>query len=597
MNRNELRKMYGATPESFTRRVAFALQKTEEKPMKHTARTILITAAIIALLTAVAYAAFSSQVTELFGTLYGDDTKSWLEEGSVATTDQTYTLGDIVYTLDEVVYRSNGLYGVGTIRAKEGSDVVIMMQDQLLSDPYGYDIHGGIGSPETAPEGAKTVAEVAQEKGGKILLASVRLNRIGVDGGELLTPDCAGYSWAQQRDGSYLYTFEVSGGVVVEEGTTYQIEMRSYFFDTDADGNSIQETKQDGNWIVEIQPEPISEQTEEPAAETTLTQTIDDVELIVPEEYGKTGTMSVFSAITRDFGENLTPELFNQSGIAETRESSLVYNDEAQLNWSPETLFYSEYKGTYNANYREPEREAVIVPLETLTHAAADLAGHVHSGWPETWEGIALDKTELNGITLDEAKAEVETLLEVLGVEGYTCDYALDMDVERIQSIGAQNNQRIEENEYSNAPILDYSLATQENEGFFLHYGNGVMTDGGQFDVRAYVTQNGVADLMLRDLYIKGDVVSTPETLVSPETVMAALPVEIANSRFSDMTLDHIICIELTYSPARAADKADGMVFTPAWYVVYQDNEAVKDGYTCYAIFNAVDGTLLASMF
>ena len=599
MNQNELRKMYGATPESFARRVSFALKKTEDKPVKHTMRTVLIAAAIVILLTAVAYAAFSSQVAELFGTFYGEDMKTWLEEGSVATTDdQSYTLGDLIYTVDEVVYRNNGLYGVGTIRPAESSNVVIICEDQLLTDPYGYDIHGAMGSPETAPADAKTIAEVAAEKGGKILLACVRVNRIGVDGGELLTLGSEGYSWVQQRDGSILFSFEVSDGVVIGEGSTYQIEMHSYFFDTDADGCLIQDTKQVGDWIIEIQPEPISEQTEEPVADVSaFTQTIGDVKLIVPDDYSQAYTMPVYSAVARDFGADLDTELFNRSGVAKTENYMITYTDEAQLSWSPEALFYDEYQGTYNGNYKDPESEPMILPMKTLSHAAADLAGHAYSAWPEAWEGISLSKTELAGITLDEAKAKLEALLKALNVEGYTCDYALDMDVERIQTMGETMNRMIEENRYWNSPIVDYSKVTAENEGFFLHYTNGVKSDGGLFDVFAYVTGQGVASLQVRDMYIRGDIKTTAETLVSPEVIMERLPAEIAESRFSDMTLDHVISMELSYAPARAADKANGMVFTPAWYVVYQDSDGVKDGFDSYAIFSAVDGTLLFAQF
>lgn len=595
MNQNKLQSMYGATPESFKHRVAFALKETEAKPVKHTLRTVLIAIAIIAILSATAYAMFSSQVAELFGTMYGEDTKEWLEEGSVAVTDdQSFTLGDLVYTVDEIVYRNNSLYGIGTIRASEGSDTVIICGDQLLSEPYGYDIHGAMGRPETAPDDAKTIAEVAQEKGGKILLACIRVNQIGVDGGELLTLGSAGYSWAQQRDVSILFSFEVSDGVAISEGVKYQIEMHSYFFDTDEDGYLIQETKQVGDWLIEIQPEPISEHTEEPAADTTApTLAIGDVKLIVPEDYSAQYTMPVYNAIARDFGENLNPELFNQSGIAKTEKTLITFNDEAQLDWSPETLFYSEYMGTYDGNYKLPETEPMLNPLKTLSHAAADLAGQAHSAWPEPWEGITLTKTELAGITLDGAKAKLEALLNTLGVEGYTCDYALDMDVARIQSMGATMNQMLQENQYWNSPIMDYSLVTQEDEGFYLHYTNGVKTDGDRFDVHAYVTGKGIADLKIRDLYVKGEVVSTPETLVSPESVMQRLGEEIADSRFTDMKLDHIISIELVYTPARAADKTDGMVLTPAWYVVYQDSDGAKHGFDMFAIFNAVDGETL----
>ena len=602
MNQNELQTMYGATPESFKHRVSFALKETEAKPVKHTLRTVFIATAIVLMLTAAAYAAFSSQVTELFGTMYGDDTKAWLEEGSVATTeDQSFTLGDLVYTVDEVVYRNNGLYGVGTIRAAEGSDVVIIGEDQLLSDPYGYDIHGAMGSPETAPDDAKTIAEVAQEKGGKVLLALVRVNRIGVDGGELLSLGSSGYSWAQQRDGSIRFSFEASDGVVIGEGSTYQIEMYSAFYETDADGYQIQETKQKANWLIEIQPEPISEQSKEPTADTTApTLAIGDVKLIVPDGYSQTYTMPVYSAAVRDFGADLKPELFNQSGIAKTESYLITYNDEAQLSWSPETLFYKEYKGTYNGNYKEPKSDPMVIPLKTLSHAASDLAGDVYSGWlneETSWEDITLNNTALSGITLDEAKAKVEAMLKALNVEGYACDYALDMDVERIRSMGETMNRLIEENQNWNPPIIDYSLVTEADEGFFLHYANGVDTGDGRFDLYAYVTSKGIVDFQLRDMYIQGDAAYTPATLVSPETVMARLAVEIADSRFSDMKLDHIISVELTYAPVRADNAADGMVFTPAWYVVYQDSDAVEDGYDCYAIFNAVDGTMIASMF
>ena len=81
--------------------------------MKHTMRTILITAIILLLLTAVAYAAFSSQVVEIFGKMYGNTMEEWLEQGDVATISQSLTLQNAVFSLDEVVYRENALYGVG----------------------------------------------------------------------------------------------------------------------------------------------------------------------------------------------------------------------------------------------------------------------------------------------------------------------------------------------------------------------------------------------------------------------------------------------------------------------------------------------------
>ena len=53
----------------------------------------------------------------------------------------------------------------------------------------------------------------------------------------------------------------------------------------------------------------------------------------------------------------------------------------------------------------------------------------------------------------------------------------------------------------------------------------------------------------------------------------------------------------LTYEAVRAENKADGMVFVPTWMILYQDTSAVRPGYSCYALINAVDGTLIDASF
>ena len=262
MRQEDLKKMYGSTPDSFSYRVAFALKETEEQPMtrKFTVRTVLITAAILVMLMAVAYAVFSSQVTEFFGRLYGNDMQEWLEEGDVATSGQAFTLDGVAFTLDEVVYRNNGLYGVGTIRAAEGSAVVIFPEDQKPSDPYGYDVYGISGSePEKAPDGTPTFADVAKEKSGKLLMVRALPDLIGVDGGELLMPNPIGYTLVPQRDGSVQYSFEVSDGSAIEEGETYTIQMWVSAWEFSADGKAFSERPNGANWTVEIMPEPMSD--------------------------------------------------------------------------------------------------------------------------------------------------------------------------------------------------------------------------------------------------------------------------------------------------------------------------------------------------
>ena len=61
------------------------------------------------------------------------------------------------------------------------------------------------------------------------------------------------------------------------------------------------------------------------------------------------------------------------------------------------------------------------------------------------------------------------------------------------------------------------------------------------------------------------------------------------------MTMKSFVSIELTYAPSRAANKEDGMVMTPAWFVTYFDREDAS--YEAFAVFDAVDGTLLSAIF
>ncbi len=459
MKPDDCKLMYGSTPESFRRRVACALRETEEKPMKRKYTAALVIAVVV-LLTAAAYAAFSSQVAEFFGKYYGKDMQTWLEQGDVATVGQAFTMDGVVFTVDEVVYRNNGLYGIGTIRPQEGGNVVIIAEDHLPDEPYGYDIYGEGGKPEQAPDGTPTIADVVREKGGRLLIVRTLPERIGVDGGDLLNLPCVGYTQMPQRDGSIQFSFEASDAVAVAQGDVYTISMWASVCEMTADGQALENTRHGETWTVEIEPTPMYGQ--EPDAEPEPAATAEpDVsaagkpEITVPQAYTNTGSLPVYAAVTRDFGMDLRPELFNQSGIAREDSYLITFKDEAQLSWAPEALFYEEYRGAYNANYKDPQMKESLIPLETIAHAASDLAGDVYSGWPDNgacWAGITLQKTALAGITLDEAKAKLEALLSALQVEGYTCDYALDMDVARIQTMGGQMNQMIQENEYCNPP-------------------------------------------------------------------------------------------------------------------------------------------------
>ena len=97
-----------------------------EEPVKKKVSLALVLCIVLALaLMGTAYALFSSKVAEFFGNYYGDDFGNWLAEGKVAGIGETVTLDGVDFTLDEVVYRNNGIYAVGTARVKDGKDVLI----------------------------------------------------------------------------------------------------------------------------------------------------------------------------------------------------------------------------------------------------------------------------------------------------------------------------------------------------------------------------------------------------------------------------------------------------------------------------------------
>ena len=328
-------------------------------------------------------------------------------------------------------------------------------------------------------------------------------------------------------------------------------------------------------------------------------------EIFVPEEYTQSGTLPIYRAAARDFGEDLRPELFNPSGIASRDVGQVVFADEAILDWAPEALSYQEYHGTFDVNAillgGDAPRAPDYTALPALSGAIAGLASWAYHGWPDTGTVYALDGDTLTHLTLADAQATLEALLAALGMTGYVCDYALDMSVARIMALGADMNARIAAGTFfTNVPPYDFAQATAEDEGFYLTYhkqgGAGDHGSAHRFSAHALVTRRGVVNLTVYDLYIPGDVYSTPQALVAPEQVLASLPGEMAASRFP-AELVSVASLHLTYAPMRAANKADGMVLSPVWLVLYTDEDAEAQGYTCWAEFDAVDGKLLDAIF
>ena len=237
-------------------------------------------------------------------------------------------------------------------------------------------------------------------------------------------------------------------------------------------------------------------------------------------------------------------------------------------------------------------------PRSSLKSAIAGLAGGAQQCWPDLDGQPQLTTDTLPGITLDEAKARMEALLEKLGVgDNARFVYGLDMQPERIRELGAHYNEVFS----FQTPEWDFALATEEDQGFYVYYEfqlNGLdihSMDIAPFSASAYFTREGMHSFRLTNPAMIGEIYDTPDALVSPETILTRFEKDNPDrSRygFNDPTL---VQMKLVYTLQRAPQKKDGMVLAPAWYVRYTFVDGVpKEGWVWYS---ALDGAKLMDCY
>ena len=266
MKRIDWRRAYEPLPEALDNRVFLALQrlKEEEKPMrKHTLRTAAIVLAILAALGGAAYAILENKTADYFGWFYGEDKREELLSGDLALSGQSYTLGDVTYTLDSVIYKDGTVYGTGTIAPAKGANVVLMPEDYAVDDPAGYDLfYGGDAPPADAP----TYAELVKERGARLLLAHCVANGVLNDDGTLNASEI-GYSNIPQNDGTILFAFEFAGGAVEGETMTeaeitraarYRVSLHLANWEVTTEGKWLRDEPDDtslrSDWTVTVEP-------------------------------------------------------------------------------------------------------------------------------------------------------------------------------------------------------------------------------------------------------------------------------------------------------------------------------------------------------
>jgi hypothetical protein len=265
MNQKQWQKAYEPVPQQLEYRVSHTLKQLEavtRRPGRKLRLSVIIAALLIALC-GVAYAMIHSQVADIFGWFYGEDKKTELLAGDIAPSGQSVQLGDVVYRLDEVVYSDGSIYGTGTMLPAGGANVVLIPEDYGVHDRAGYILHYG---DEIIPDDAPTYAELARERGAKILLAKcVADGVINPDG--TLNASEIGYTQLPQPDGSIRFTFEFTGGEIdngrmsastIDRASSYTVSLHIANWEVTPDGLWLREEPDDTwlkqEWAVTVTP-------------------------------------------------------------------------------------------------------------------------------------------------------------------------------------------------------------------------------------------------------------------------------------------------------------------------------------------------------
>lgn len=214
MKRLDWKSAYEPIPAALESRVRVTLAGLEESKARGARlplRTAVAAVVLVLALGGVSYAVLGHRTADLFGWFYGGNWQKELENGAYAPAGQRFELEDVSYTIEEMVYKTvgefQGLYGVVRITPVEGSNIVLLPEDLSEDDPAGYLLHyGDVG--ETIPDDAPSYAELAQQRGAKLIEARASVDSLAWDGQTY--EGSVGESWLPQKDGSILGTFEIT---------------------------------------------------------------------------------------------------------------------------------------------------------------------------------------------------------------------------------------------------------------------------------------------------------------------------------------------------------------------------------------------------
>ncbi|MEG0376430.1 MAG: hypothetical protein RR672_12425 [Raoultibacter sp.] len=219
-------------------------------------RVFALVLVIVLLLGAVAYAVYEGLTADIFGWFYGGNWQQELQAGDQAIMRQSKQLGDVVYTIEDVIYKKDGdfpgLYGTIRIRPAEGSNIVLIANDTSVHELAGYSLH--LGTEQAIPDDVPTYAELAQERKAKILTAKASIISVSIDGKEC--PGSFGEIWLPQPDGSLIGTMEMTDNM--RRAEQYELVLNIANWEVTLDDKYLREEPNNTwlkeEWHVTVQP-------------------------------------------------------------------------------------------------------------------------------------------------------------------------------------------------------------------------------------------------------------------------------------------------------------------------------------------------------
>lgn len=377
MKREDWRRAYEPLPESLASRVSHTLAhlEGEEQVKKLTLRTAVIVLAILLALCGMAYAIIESITADTFGWFYGEEHKQELLKGDIASVGQSWQLGEVVYTLEEMVYKTTGdfpgLYGVVRIRPADQSNVTLIAEDYSVNDAAGYLIYYG---DEQIPEDAPSYAELAAQRGGAILMARAAVDGVSANGGQIAAD--IGESWMPQKDGSLMGIIEVSNGEMWR-ADSYEVSLTLSNWEVTPDGAHLREepnsTLLRESRTIEVTPTiigaaPDTEAAQEPAATSE------------PVAHAEEGALKVISSrVTAEEYAQMHPDRaleviqvsFDENGVSNKNE--LLMSGDWDVAWAD----------TGSISLKELYNAGLIMDLsgvESLTHYTKGLLPSIEKG-------------------------------------------------------------------------------------------------------------------------------------------------------------------------------------------------------------------------